>query len=516
MSERDRLEKYVSIVPSVNQKAIQRQRFNVFFHYGLNTFTGSEWGDGKADPKLFNPTEQDTDQWVRTAKQAGAYGVILTCKHHDGFCLWQTDTTDYSVAKSSYKNGKGDVVREVSDSCRKYGVKFGIYLSPWDRNNEAYGTDRYDDLYCRQLEELLTWYGEIFCVWLDGACGSYMDGKPKQIYDWKRYFSMIRRLSPNTCISNCGPDVRWVGNEGGFARESEWNVVPRFAFDIQSIESDSQQSDDGNFAKREVDVISPDLGSREVLRDFEDFIWYPAEVDVSIRPGWFYHKSQDKSARSLKNLLKIYYNSVGGNSILLLNTPPDRRGLIHENDVGILTELGKHIRQSQAQLLTIKRISAPIAEEGHDIDNIVEYDFDYTTFDPLNYYTPQEERASYEIELELRHYSKINRLQLVENVAYSQRVENFEIYAFIKGKYRKVYDGTTIGFGRIATFKAVLTDKVKVVLTSVRKKPYIEFIGVYADNGVLIKDTLRQKFVKLLRRVNCNIKKGKKSKSDTQ
>ncbi|MDE6188822.1 MAG: alpha-L-fucosidase, partial [Clostridia bacterium] len=249
MNEQERIEKYVSITPSVNQKAIQRQRFNVFFHYGLNTFVAKEWGDGKVSPQVFNPTEQDADQWVKTVKEAGAYGVILTCKHHDGFCLWPTKTTDYSVASSPYKGGKGDVVKEVSDCCRKYGIKFGIYLSPWDRNHEAYGTDKYNDVYCQQLEELLTGYGEIFCVWLDGACGSYMDGKPKQVYDWDKYFSTIRKLAPKACISNCGPDVRWVGNEGGFARESEWNVVPRFAFDIQSIEATSQHSDDSDFAK---------------------------------------------------------------------------------------------------------------------------------------------------------------------------------------------------------------------------------------------------------------------------
>ncbi|MDE5756182.1 MAG: alpha-L-fucosidase, partial [Clostridia bacterium] len=338
------------------------------------------------------------------------------------------------------------------------------------------------------------------------------------VYDWDRYFSTIRRLAPNACISNCGPDVRWVGNEGGFARESEWNVVPKFTFNIQSIEANSQQSDEGNFAKKEVDIISPDLGSRAFLKDFDNFIWYPAEVDVSIRPGWFYHKSQDKAVRNIKNLLKIYYTSVGGNSILLLNAPPDRRGLLHENDVKRLQELGKHIKESEAQLLKVKSITAPACEEGCNIQGVLEYCFDKTTFDPLNYYTPKEEQETYEIELDLEQPVKINRLQLVENVAYSQRIEKFEIHAFIKGKYVKVYDGTTVGYCRIATFKAAVTDKVKVVLTSVRKKPYIEFIGVYADNGVVIKDTLRQKFVKWLHHVNyiAYVKKeNKKSKQSS-
>lgn len=271
---------------------------------------------------------------------------------------------------------------------------------------------------------------------------------------------------------------------------------------MKSIEATSQQSDDSNFAKKEADIISPDLGSRDFLKDFDNFIWYPAEVDVSIRPGWFYHKSQDKAVRSLKNLLKIYYNSVGGNSILLLNAPPDRRGLLHENDVRRLQELGKHIDESERQLLKIKSVSAPDAEEGYDIRGVLGYSFDETTLDPINYYTPKKEQDNYEIELVLEQPAKINRVKLIENVAFSQRIETFEIYVFVKGKYKKVYCGTTVGYCRIATFKAVMAEKIKIVLTSVRKKPYIEFIGVYSDNGIIIKETLRQRFVKWLHHVN--------------
>lgn len=505
MNAEERLNEYVSIVPNLNQKRIQRERFNVFFHYGINTFTGKEWGDGKADPKIFDPSEQDTDQWVKAVKDGGAYGVILTCKHHDGFCLWQTKTTSYGVASSPYKDGKGDVVREVSDSCRKYGLKFGIYLSPWDRNSETYGTDKYNDFYCAQLEELLTGYGEIFCVWLDGACGSYMDGKPKQIYDWDRYFATIRRLAPNAAISNCGPDVRWVGNEGGIARESEWNVVPKFAFNIQSIENKSQQSDDDNFAKKESDITLDDLGSREFLQNFDSFIWYPAEVDVSIRPGWFYHKAQDGSVRSLKNLLKIYYNSVGGNSILLLNIPPDKRGLLCEKDVERIKELGQHIKSVEREEVKIKAITAPKAEGENVIEGVLTEEYDGETYDAAAYYTPAKEEDRYEIQLTLDGVKKINRVKLVENVAFSQRIEKFEIYANVGGKDKKVYDGTTVGYGRIATFKAVNTDKVKIVLTSVRQRPYIEFIGVYEDNGVVIRETSWQRFVKWVHYVNYKI-----------
>lgn len=496
MTEEQRLDKYVSVLPNRNQKALQRKRFNVFFHYGINTFTGKEWGNGKADPKKFFPKSQDTDQWVKAAKDAGAYGVILTCKHHDGFCLWQTATTDYGVASSDYKNGKGDVVKEVSDSCRKFGLKFGIYLSPWDRNSETYATDGYNDFYCAQLKELLTNYGEIFCVWLDGACGSDLDGKPKQVYDWKRYYDLIHELQPNACISNCGPDVRWVGNENGLARDSEWNVVPKYAFDVPVIEELSQKTDDVNFVKKSAENFSPDSVDRETLAKFDDFIWYPAEVDVSIRPGWFFHGSQNFKLRSLKNLLKIYYTTVGGNSILLLNVPPDKNGLIHKKDLRRLGELGNRIREDEKQLLKITKISAPEAEYGNVIENVLTYEYDEKTYDPVSYYTPAKEADNYEIRLELEKPTVINRVKLVENVAFSQRIENFEIYAKDDADasvYKKIYDGTTVGYGRTALFRPVSTDSLIIRLTSTRKKPYIEFIGVYADNGFFIKTRKKRK-----------------------
>lgn len=201
---------------------------------------------------------------------AGAKGAVFTCKHHDGFCLWPTETTPYNISATPDKDGKGDVVKEVSDSCRKYGIKFGVYLSPWDRNHQDYSTPKYNDIYCQQLTELLTNYGEVYCVWFDGACGAYMDGKEKQVYDWERYFALIRRLTPMVCVSNCGPDIRWVGNEGGFARESEWNVVPQFAYDIQTIEANSQLADDSTFEKKGADVVFSDLGSRKFLSKYEN------------------------------------------------------------------------------------------------------------------------------------------------------------------------------------------------------------------------------------------------------
>ncbi|HIS04374.1 MAG TPA: alpha-L-fucosidase, partial [Candidatus Fimenecus stercoravium] len=226
---------YTSIVPNRRQLLIQKMRYYAFVHYTVNTFTNREWGNGKEPESVFDPAAQDTDQWCEAIADAGMKGVILTCKHHDGFCLWPTKTTEHSVKNSPYNNGKGDVVREVADSCRKYGLKFGVYLSPWDRNCPLYGTPGYNDFYIEQLTELLTNYGEIFMLWLDGACGADAAGQPKQKYDFERIWKTAVELQPNIVMSGCAPDVRWIGNESGKTRESEWNVVPRFAYDQQNL-----------------------------------------------------------------------------------------------------------------------------------------------------------------------------------------------------------------------------------------------------------------------------------------
>lgn len=481
------IDDYIAIVPTARQMKVQRESFNIFYHYGLNTFTGKEWGDGKADPALFNPSEQNTDQWVSAAKEAGAYGVILTCKHHDGFCLWQTKTTDYSVASSPYKDGKGDVVREVSDSCRKYGLKFGVYLSPWDRNNEFYSTDKYNDIYAEQLTELLTNYGEIFCVWLDGACGAHRDGKTRQKYDWDRFFGIVRKLQPYACLSNCAPDIRWVGNEGGIARESEWNVVPAFSCDIQTIESKSQHNEDDAFLNKTADIISEDLGSRSFLANYDKFMWYPSEVDVSIRPGWFYHAVQDDAVRSLDNLLNIYYNAVGGNSLLLLNVPPDRRGLLCDKDVKRLKELGNYIKNNFVEA-PVAEIFGAEAEDGHSIENVLTLDYDAVNYEALHYYAPKDESDKYEITVRLAEPMEINRLRIIENCKFSQRIEEFRIYAVVKGQKKLVHTGSTVGYNRIAVFKKpIYSDTFIISIDQCRHKPYIEYLALYKNDGFKLK-----------------------------
>ncbi|MDE6782290.1 MAG: alpha-L-fucosidase, partial [Paramuribaculum sp.] len=288
----ERIALAANLVPNEQQLKWQERSLTAFLHFGMNTFTDREWGDGKEDPKLFNPSDLDTDQWVKTLKDAGFEMVILTAKHHDGFCLWPTKTTDHSVASSPWRDGKGDVVADLRRSCDKYDMKLGLYLSPWDRNAACYGdSPRYNDMFVEQLTELLTNYGTIDEVWFDGACAEGPNGK-RQEYDWLRFREVMRRLQPNAVLAITGDDVRWVGNEGGVGRVTEWSVTPL----TPSIfpEADSVKKALG------VNEMSPEIGSRELIAKASRLYWWPSEVDVSIRPGWFYHDDQQP-----KSLLQL-------------------------------------------------------------------------------------------------------------------------------------------------------------------------------------------------------------------
>lgn len=442
MTEQERLDLYTSIVPNRRQLLIQEMKYYAFVHYTVNTFTNKEWGNGKESEQVFNPTDQNTDQWCAAIRDAGMKGVILTCKHHDGFCLWPTKTTEHSIKNSPYKNGKGDVVREVADSCKKYGLKFGVYLSPWDRNSKLYGTPAYNDFYIEQMTELLTNYGEIFMLWLDGACGAKADGQPVQKYDFERIWKTAVELQPNIVMSGCAPDVRWIGNESGKTRESEWNVVPQFQYDQQNFAANCQQDDDlKKFQKRCQDVMLPDMGSRKFLANYDKFMWYPAEVDVSIRPGWFYHPAQRLTLKSLKRLMTIYYNSVGNNSLMLLNIPPNRKGQFAKSDVRRLREMGKWLRREEECVL---ESSCVFSADGREAE---------ITF-------PKQ---------------SVDRLRLAEDTTKSQRVEKFSVYAGEECVFR----GTIIGFSRIAIFdRPVVTDKLRFVIEECRNEPYMQKIEV--------------------------------------
>ena len=450
----------VKILPSERQVKFQQLEFYAFIHFTVNTFTDREWGDGTESPEIFAPGKLDADGWVRAVKSAGMKGLILTCKHHDGFCLWDTKLTPYNVMNSPY--GK-DVVREVSEACKRGGIAFGVYLSPWDRNCPLYGRGKeYDDFFVGQLTELLTGYGTVFSVWFDGACGEGPNGK-KQYYDWERYYSVIRKLQPEACISVCGPDVRWCGNEAGHTRRAEWSVVPLRARDSEIIAEKSQHEDTDEFRRR-VDARDEDLGSREALENEPELIWYPAEVNTSIRPGWFWHESENGSVRSLEELADIYIRSVGGNSTFLLNIPPTKEGLFHENDVRRLAELGEFLQNAFAENLV------PGAKLSDGVENAVTDSYD-------TYFMPDPPEA--EIVITFPEREKLGYLVIKENILMSQRIESFAVDIAGEGGFREIYRGTTVGYKRIVPLKGAETDSLRIRITDSRCCPAVSFVGVY-------------------------------------
>ncbi|MDE7412126.1 MAG: alpha-L-fucosidase [Paramuribaculum sp.] len=410
------------VVPDERQKAWQDRELTAFLHFGINTFTGREWGDGKESPALFTPDALDTDQWVKTLSDAGFKMVIITAKHHDGFCLWPTATTDHSVASSPWREGQGDVIAELRKSCDKYDMKLGIYLSPWDRNASCYGdSPRYNDMFVAQLTELLSNYGKIDEVWFDGACGEGPNGK-RQEYDWLRFRDTMKRLQPDAVLAITGDDVRWVGNESGMGRETEWSVTPL----VPSIYSYSDSVNES----LQITPMSKNIGDREIIEKADKLYWWPSEVDVSIRPGWFYSSSQEP--HSLRRLADIYLQSIGRNSVLLLNIPPDTSGRINEKDVKRLQEFRTWIDDNFSKNL---------------IDSLP---------------------------------ATINTVVLSEDINHGQRVEKFEIQAYVDTVWTPLAHGTTIGKKRILTFNPVKTDSLRLRIDSWRGDRYYATIdGAY-------------------------------------
>ncbi|WP_054956777.1 alpha-L-fucosidase [Paenibacillus dakarensis] len=459
------------IKPSDRQAALQEMEFYAFIHFTVNTFTDKEWGDGTEDPAIFNPTQFDARQWVESCRDAGMKGLILTCKHHDGFCLWPSQFTEHSVKSSPWKHGEGDIVREVADACRQGGIKFGIYLSPWDRHEPSYGdSQRYNTYFINQLRELLTNYGDIFCVWFDGACGEGPNGK-RQEYDWDAYYSVIRKLQPNAVISVCGPDIRWCGNEAGYCRESEWSVVPESLRSSERVQEKSQQTDDREFSRR-YDSQDRDLGSREIISKEQKLVWYPAEVNTSIRPGWFYHADEDDKVRSLDELLHIYYGSVGGNATFLLNLPPDQRGLIHENDRARLKELGETLRNTfRTNLAEGAAAVASETRQGYGVQHILDGKRD-------TFWSPEEGTEQALIEVDLLDEKIINHIVLKEN-PYSQRIERFELEYLENGEWKLLYHGTVIGYKRICRFEDLKSRYIRLKINESRWCPTLSAFEVY-------------------------------------
>lgn len=437
----EKIEMASRLVPTPQQLEWQRMELTAFLHFGVNTFTGREWGDGTEDPAIFNPTSLDCEQWVRTLKESGFKMAIITAKHHDGFCLWPTKTTRHSVASSSWKDGKGDVVRELRDACKKYGIKFGVYLSPWDRNASCYGdSPAYNQFFIEQLTELLTNYGEVHEVWFDGANGEGPNGK-KQIYDWDAILKTIRRLQPKAVTAIMGDDVRWVGNEKGIGRETEWSataltpgIYPR---------SGEQNKELGIFGK------AKDLGGRDIVARATELFWYPSEVDVSIRPGWFYHADQDKQVKSLNHLTDIYFKSVGYNSVLLLNIPPDLRGLINENDVQRLKEFSSYLKKTFARNYVLKGNEAWNGNSG----TVRQYD--------------------------IQKDALVNAFMIQEDISKGQRIESFLVEAYKDGSWIHMAEGTTVGYKRLVRFSDTRPERIRVTIRSARGVANVAAVGLF-------------------------------------
>ncbi len=437
---------------------------NAFIHFTINTFTDKEWGYGDERPTLFNPTDADVDQWISTLKDTGFKGVILTAKHHDGFCLWPSAYTEHSIKNSPYKNGKGDIVREVSDACKKHGLKFGIYVSPWDRNRADYGTPSYIEYYRNQLTELFTGYGPVFEMWFDGANGGdgYYGGANERrridgssYYDWPTTLAQVRKLEPDVIFfSDAGPGVRWVGNERGIAGETNWNTI----------------TPDTLYAGKS--------GIEKLLSTGHEngTHWIPAEVDVSIRPGWFYHASEDSLVKTPEQLFDIYLTSVGRGSTLLLNVPPDTRGRLHERDVMSLKGLREIIDREFADNLADNAEVVARSFRGNDDrygpQKVVDGD-------PDTYWATDDNVTTGSITLTLDKPSQVKYIQLQEYIKLGQRVREFNVEVQQDNEWVRVASGTTIGYKRILKIDPVRTNKVRINITSSKACPLISSIAVY-------------------------------------
>ena len=415
-------------VPTPAQLRWQREEVAIFVHFTVNTFTGREWGDGTESPALFAPSALDARSWVRAARSAGARAMVLTAKHHDGFCLWPTRTTTHSVRAAPWRGGAGDVVREFVDACRAEGLGAGLYLSPWDRHEPSYGdTPRYNDFYAAQLRELLTGYGPIGEVWFDGANGEGPNGK-RQVYDWPRIHRIVRELQPEAVIfSDAGPDVRWIGNEKGVAGETCWSTIDPAAVPYPGYDA-------------------PGVGEILQRGDPHGSVWRPGETDVSIRPGWFWRAEEDAEVRSVDNLLELYFTSVGRNSKLLLNVPPTRTGQFHPTDTARLEAFGARLR---AMRDTDAASGARVSRNGGTVELILR---DPVTFDVVS---------------------------LQEDIGRGQVVERYRVEAMSSGAWTTISQGTTIGYRKLDRVTPLAASRVRLVVESALDTPQIARVSLH-------------------------------------
>lgn len=464
---KDEVKAPAPLLPLPEQKQVDWQRMETyaFIHFGLNSFCDREWGYGDTDPKMFNPKRLDCEQWVKTLIAAGMKGVILTAKHHDGFCLWPFEGNDYNVSKSPWRNGKGNVVKELSEACKKHGLKFAVYLSPWDRSRADYGSPSYVDYFHSQLRDLLTHYGPVFEVWFDGANGGdgYYGGARdkrtidrKNYYNYPRIYQILDSLQPQAVVfSDGGPGCRWVGNEKGFAGETNWAFIPK-------------------------NTVYPGYPNYPELQfgypDGDQ--WTAAECDVSIRPGWFYHPEEDDKVKSPEQLADLYYRSVGHNATLLLNFPVDRNGLINPIDSANAVNFHKLIQRELGNNLVAGMKPKVSNERGGQFAAQALTDGSWDT-----YWATSDGVTSADITFTFKKAQKMNRIMLQEYIPLGQRVKKFAVEWLDKnGTWKAVEQGeetTTIGYKRLLRFLTVETKGLRVRILDSRGPICMNNMGVY-------------------------------------
>ena len=421
-------------VPSKRQLIWQQLETTAFIHFTVNTFTDKEWGDGTEDPEVFNPTRLDTRQWVKALKNAGFKMAIITAKHHDGFCLWPSRYTEHSVKNSPWKNGKGDVVKEVADACREYGLKFGVYLSPWDRHEPSYGTSSYNTYYKNLLRELLTNYGEISEVWFDGAKG---ENAKDMEYDFEGYWNLVRDLQPNAVMfSDAGPDVRWVGNESGNAGQTCWSTI-------------------------NTEGMAPGKADPKYLNTGDPYgkYWIPPETDVSIRPGWFYHAGENDKVKSPKELVNLYYQSVGHNSLLLLNIPPNREGLFSDRDIASIIGFRHILNETFKNNLARGRVLSSLTDKN------------LSTYISLS--------ANQPLIIDFKKPVKIDRALLQENIANGQRIEKALLEYWDGKEWKNLSEFTTVGYKRLLRFNVHTLQKLRITILESKGTVQLSEIGFF-------------------------------------
>ncbi len=438
--------------PTRQQLVWHDMEFYLFIHFGPNTFSDLEWGHGTEDPNSFNPSQLDCMQWARIARQSGAKGIIITAKHHDGFCLWPSNQSKHTVRESKWKDGKGDVVRELANACKANGLKFGVYISPWDRNHPKYGTPEYNTVYVETMKELIGKYGPIFELWWDGANGEGPNGK-KQVYDFAWFERVARKTAPNAVVfSDIGPDIRWVGNERGIASTTNWNLL-----------------DTAGFLRGHGAPPQDTLGKG----NFNGKNWIPAECDVSIRPGWFYHTKEDDKVKTGEQLMKLYLQSVGRGANFLLNVPPDRRGLFHENDSAALVEFKRLKDEFYKENLALKAgVTIAATRSGYSAANL-------TDGNPRTHWAAPDENRNPSVEIDLKSPKSFNSIVLQESMEFGQRIATFSIEVWDGEKYKEIAKGTTIGRKRILQFEPQQASKLRILIKQSKAAPVLNTIELY-------------------------------------